>query len=115
MNGQLLFLCGDVMTGRGIDQLLAQPSSPELHESWIDDARDYVALAERRSGPLPRRVTPAYIWGDALEVLDREKPEVRIVNLETAVTRSDDWSEEKGIHYRMHPGNVGGLSVAGVD
>src|ERR1700682_4474625 len=27
-----LFLCGDVMTGRGIDQVLPHPSDPRLHE-----------------------------------------------------------------------------------
>ena len=27
-----LFLCGDVMTGRGIDQILPHPNNPALHE-----------------------------------------------------------------------------------
>ena len=27
-----LFLCGDVMTGRGIDQVLPHPNDPTLHE-----------------------------------------------------------------------------------
>ena len=27
-----IFLCGDVMTGRGIDQILPYPSNPELKE-----------------------------------------------------------------------------------
>ena len=39
-----LFLCGDVMTGRGVDQILMCPGAPELHESHVRDARDYVAL-----------------------------------------------------------------------
>ena len=42
-----LFLCGDVMTGRGIDQALPHPSNPILYEPYIRDARDYVDLAER--------------------------------------------------------------------
>ena len=50
-----LFLCGDVMTGRGVDQILRHPSDPILYESFIEDARQYVALAERVSGPIPRR------------------------------------------------------------
>src|SRR6516165_2885986 len=29
-----IFLCGDVMTGRGIDQILAQPCDPILHETY---------------------------------------------------------------------------------
>ncbi len=52
-----LFLCGDVMTGRGIDQAL------------------------------------------------------RIVNLETAITSAETPWPGKGIHYRMHPQNIGCLSA----
>ena len=48
----ILFLCGDVMTGRGIDQILPHPGKPQLHEPWIRDARDYVRLAERENGPI---------------------------------------------------------------
>jgi hypothetical protein len=41
-----LFLCGDVMTGRGVDQILAHPCPPGIQEPYVRDARDYVALAE---------------------------------------------------------------------
>ena len=51
-----LFLCGDVMLGRGIDQILAHPSDPVLHESFVRDARRYLALAEAVSGDIPRNV-----------------------------------------------------------
>ena len=30
-----LFLCGDVMTGRGIDQILPHPSNPKLYEPYV--------------------------------------------------------------------------------
>jgi hypothetical protein len=50
-----LFLCGDVMLARGIDQTLAEPCDPKLYEPHMDDARDYVASAEEASGPIPRR------------------------------------------------------------
>ena len=42
------------------------------------------------------------------------QPDVRIVNLETAVTVSEHWVD-KGINYRMNPANVGCLTVAGID
>lgn len=29
-----LFLAGDVMTGRGVDQILTRPSVPEIHEPF---------------------------------------------------------------------------------
>jgi poly-gamma-glutamate capsule biosynthesis protein CapA/YwtB (metallophosphatase superfamily) len=110
-----LFLCGDVMTGRGIDQILQQPSPPELHEPWVCDARDYVDLAERANGPIPRRVDAAYIWGDALTELTRVAPVARIINLETSITTSDSYWPGKPIHYRMHPANIDCLTVARID
>jgi poly-gamma-glutamate synthesis protein (capsule biosynthesis protein) len=109
-----LFLCGDVMTGRGIDQILARPSDPTLHEGYVQTALGYVALAESKNGAIPRRVVPAYIWGDALAELARANPDARIVNLETAVTTSEDWLD-KGINYRMHPANVACLAAARLD
>ena len=110
-----LFLCGDVMTGRGIDQILVHPSYPQLFEPYVRSAEDYVALAERDAGPIPRRVDPAYIWGEALDELERMRPDARIINLETAVTSSDDAWPGKGIHYRMHPANVECLTAAKLD
>jgi poly-gamma-glutamate synthesis protein (capsule biosynthesis protein) len=109
-----LFLAGDVMTGRGVDQILAHPSAPELHEPFVTDAREYLRLAEQVSGPVPRAVGPDYIWGDARAEWERVAPAARLVNLETSITRSDDY-ERKGINYRMHPDNVGCLRAAGVD
>jgi poly-gamma-glutamate synthesis protein (capsule biosynthesis protein) len=110
-----LLLAGDVMTGRGIDQLLPQPSDPLLHEPYVRDARDYVRLAERVHGPIERPVAPEYPWGDALAEIDRRAPDLRIANLETAVTTASTPWPGKGIHYRMHPANVGCLSAARID
>jgi poly-gamma-glutamate capsule biosynthesis protein CapA/YwtB (metallophosphatase superfamily) len=113
--GVTIFLGGDVMTGRGIDQILPHPSDPVIHESFVRDARDYVGLAERVNGPIPRGVPFAYIWGDAIEELDRVRPAARIVNVETSITRSDDYWPGKGINYRMHPANVASLTSARID
>lgn len=109
-----LFLCGDVMTGRGIDRIMAKPCPPRLYEPAVKDAGDYVAMAERANGPIPAPVDPAYIWGEALTVLAQARPDVRVINLETAVTRSED-AADKGINYRMSPENAGCLTAAGVD
>jgi poly-gamma-glutamate capsule biosynthesis protein CapA/YwtB (metallophosphatase superfamily) len=110
-----LFLCGDVMTGRGVDQILAHPCPPGIQEPYVRDARDYVALAEEANGPISRSVSESYIWGDALQELERIAPDARIVNLETSVTTSDDFWPGKSIHYRMHPRNVGCLTAGRVD
>jgi poly-gamma-glutamate capsule biosynthesis protein CapA/YwtB (metallophosphatase superfamily) len=110
-----LFLCGDVMTGRGIDQIQAHPSDPAIHEPSVSDAREYVLLAEQANGPVPRAVDPGYIWGDALDAWKRLQPDARIINLETSVTRSGKHSTAKAIHYRMHPSNVTCLTRAQPD
>lgn len=110
-----LFLCGDVMTGRGIDQVLPHSVPPALHESYVKDARAYVTLAERAHGPVSPPVGYAYVWGDALQILKDKRPQARIINLETSITTSADYWPGKGVHYRMHPGNVPCLEAAGVD
>jgi len=109
-----IFLCGDVMTGRGIDQILPHPSDPRIYEEVVSDARTYIQLAEEVNGPVPRPVDPSYIWGDAITELQQAAPGARIINLETSVTGSDEpWP--KGINYRMSPANVGCLAAAGID
>jgi poly-gamma-glutamate capsule biosynthesis protein CapA/YwtB (metallophosphatase superfamily) len=110
-----LFLTGDVMTGRGIDQVLPAPSDPQLYESYVTDAREYVALAERAHGKIRKPVSLDYVWGDALAELERVAPDARIVNLETAITASAEPWPGKDIHYRMRPTNVGCLTAARLD
>lgn len=109
-----LFLCGDVMCGRGIDQVLAYPCDPQIYEGYVRSAEDYVALAEQANGPIPRHNGPDYVWGAALDEFERMQPQARIINLETAVTRSDDHAV-KGINYRMSPENADCLSAARID
>lgn len=108
-------LTGDVMTGRGIDQILRHPSAPVLYESYIHDARDYVRLAEAVNGPITAPVSADYVWGNALAGIARIAPDLRIVNLETAVTTSAHAWPGKGINYRMHPANVDCLTAAHID
>jgi poly-gamma-glutamate capsule biosynthesis protein CapA/YwtB (metallophosphatase superfamily) len=108
-------LAGDVMIGRGVDQIMAQPADPELYESWARSAVRYVELAEEASGPLPRKVRPSYVWGDTLAHLDALDVDARVVNLETAITgRGIPWPD-KGIHYRVHPVNADCLTAGGID
>lgn len=110
-----LFLAGDVMTGRGIDQALKYSVEPVLYESYVKDARDYLFLAERESGRLNLPVSYRYIWGDALKVWKQQDPHLKVVNLETSITTNDEPWPRKGIHYRMHPKNVELFTLAGVD
>ncbi|BFU44536.1 CapA family protein [Krasilnikovia sp. MM14-A1004] len=108
-----LALGGDVMLGRGIDQILGHPGDPALWETYVHDARDYVRLAEAVNGPVPRRADPRWPWGDALPHL--RDADVRVLNLETAVTAGGAPAAGKGIHYRLHPANLTCLTAARPD
>ncbi len=103
------------MLGRGVDQILPHPGDPVLREPCVTDARDYVRLAEAANGPIPRPVGFSWPWGDALEVLEEAAPDLRVVNLETSVTRSDDFALGKAVHYRMNPANLPALAAARPD
>src|SRR3981081_1927938 len=109
-----LFLCGDVMTGRGIDQILPHPCDPLLHEAYVKSATDYVLLAEQVNGRISRAVKFSYVWGVALQELTHEQPDARIINLETSITRRGAFVP-KGINYRMSPENAACLFSADID
>ena len=110
-----LFMCGDVMTGRGIDQVLPYPSDPRLYEPYMRSAKGYLQIAEKVNGPIQRPVDFSYIWGDALQEMEHVMPDLRVINLETAVTKSNDYWKGKGINYRMHPRNIPILTAARID
>ncbi|MGV9697137.1 CapA family protein [Streptomyces sp. NPDC003470] len=111
----MLSLGGDVMLGRGVDQILPHPGDPALRETYVRDARDYVGLAEAANGPIPRPVGFRWPWGEALAALDEAAPDVRLVNLETSVTGDGDFMPGKGVHYRMSPANLPCLAAARPD
>ncbi len=110
-----LFLCGDVMLGRGVDQILPHPGDPELREEYMRDARAYVRLAERANGPIPWPAGFGWPWGDALAALAGAAPDARVINLETGVTHSGGFAPGKAVHYRMSPGNLPAVTVAHPD
>lgn len=103
------------MTGRGIDQILPHHVDPTLREPVVDDARTYVALAERTNGAITKPVDFAWPWGEALTVLNEFAPDVRLLNLETSITDDGQFARGKGVHYRMHPDNVACLTVVRPD
>lgn len=110
-----IFMCGDVMTGRGIDQVLPYPGDPHIHEPYMKSAKGYVKLAENVNGPIQKPVSCAYIWGDAIDELKRNVPDLKIINLETSITKSNDYWEDKTLHYRMHPENIACIAAAGIE
>ncbi|MBW6534027.1 MAG: CapA family protein [Mariniphaga sp.] len=110
-----LFLCGDVMTGRGIDQALPHPVHPVLYESWVKNAQVYLKLAEQKNGKIEIPVSWDYIWGDAMKIWDENQPNLKLINLETSITTFPEPWPGKGINYRMNPKNIQVLKVAGID
>ncbi len=110
-----LFLCGDVMTGRGIDQVLPYSVDPKIYEAYVKNAKDYVRLAERKNGSIPQPVSYTYIWGDALQVWQQVEPDLKLINLETSITEQPEPWPGKEVQYRMHPNNVEVLTAAGID
>src|SRR2546421_261288 len=65
--------------------------------------------------PIPRRAGFSWPWGDALRMLDDLAPDVRVINLETSITRSAGFAPGKALHYRMSPGNVACVAAARPD
>jgi poly-gamma-glutamate capsule biosynthesis protein CapA/YwtB (metallophosphatase superfamily) len=110
-----LFLSGDIMLGRGVDQILKHSVDPTLSEDYVKDAREYVKLAIAKNGPLPENRPVDYVWGDALKILKNFNPDIKVANLNTAVTTNHEQWSMKGIHYRMHPKNVEVLQAANFD
>jgi poly-gamma-glutamate synthesis protein (capsule biosynthesis protein) len=47
--------------------------------------------------------------------LERVAPDLRIINLETSVTKSDDYWKGKEVQYRMHPENIDCITAAKID
>src|SRR6478609_6182779 len=107
----VIFLTGDVMTGRAIDQLLPHPGDPTLRESVVSDARTYISLAEQANGPIPAPIDFSWPWGEALEIVEGFAPDVRLLNLETSITGRGEFARGKVVHYRMHPDNIGCLTA----
>jgi poly-gamma-glutamate synthesis protein (capsule biosynthesis protein) len=66
------------------------------------------------NGRIPRAVKFSYVWGAALQELTPAQPDVRIINLETSITRRGAFVP-KGINYRMSPENAVCLVSADID
>ena len=106
-----VLLGGDVMLGRGVDQILPHPGAPVLHEPYMRDARGYVRLAEHANGPIPRPADWPWPWGEVLALLDDAAPDVRVINLETTITADGEFADRKPVCYRMHPDNLPALTA----
>ena len=62
-----------------MDQILPCPADPQIHESYLKSADDYVRLAERANGPIERPVSFDYVRGDALAEIECRRRDARII------------------------------------
>ena len=97
------------MTGRAIDQLPPHPGDPTLRESFVTDARSYIALAEQTNGPIPAPIDFAWPWGEALTSSTSSRL-MSGAQSETSITAGSEFAPGKAVHYRMHPDNIGCLA-----
>lgn len=109
-----LFLGGDVMLGRAVDQLFKYKNDATLYESYVKIATYYLPDAMKRFITLNGYVDDDYVWGDLLTSKLFRNADLKIINLETSVTTSRD-HQNKAVLYKMHPGNINVIKVAGID
>jgi poly-gamma-glutamate synthesis protein (capsule biosynthesis protein) len=109
-----IFLGGDVMTGRAIDQLFHTHNADGFGKPKDIPAQQYLVASAKLNGAEILPLSHDYIWGVALSILDNANVDLRLVNLETAITTAAAW-DKKAFNFRMHPANVGCLTAARID
>lgn len=115
-----LLLCGDVMMAHGLDPM--PPRQDEDGERHLQSVLDYVREAVSRHTPLPPPLSFEYPWGDALALLRREQPDLRLVNLPAPITarEASECRPPPGClsvhrHGRLHPLQLPLLAALGID
>ncbi|GMQ87881.1 MAG: hypothetical protein BMS9Abin08_1093 [Gammaproteobacteria bacterium] len=76
-----LFLCGDVMTGRGVDQALPHPGDPQLYEP-LQIKRFRLNRATGKDVQRPKKVLDreSRKWGARIEMKDGHALVLRFTN-----------------------------------
>lgn len=109
-----LLLCGDVMTGRGIDQIFKYKNDFTLYEFFVKDARYYIPKEMKKYIEENKFVPYNYIWGDLLQISLFINSNLKIINLETSITTSNK-PQNKEVLYKMHPKNIQVIKEANID
>ena len=110
-----IFLCGDVMTARGIDQALPHPYAPPsfTRATSICDRLSASCRTDKR----PRAAACGFrlrLGRGARRMAERAAACANCQSLETSITHSEAF-EPKGINYRMSPQNALCLTAAALD
>lgn len=117
---RFLIYGGDSMLGRAVNLTLPwqSPGDEVVTDSCM--ASHYLQMAlhggEQEAGELQRmrqeNADGSRLWGDLLHLRFDPPPDVRLLNLETAVTETITNKDipNKGINYHMHSNNVAALT-----
>lgn len=113
---RVLIYGGDAMLGRAVNLTLPHQSPGDEHIADSCEAEHYLEMAlhggEQEHGELQRMREQNHdgrrLWGDLLTLQFDPPPDVRLMNLETAVTKTITNQDipHKGINYHMHIGNL---------
>lgn len=109
-----LFLGGDVMLGRALDALMPHPSDPRPLEGSTSSPKAHLSLIESARGKMMRPLAPESVWNDLLPDLRSTQIDLRLINLECAITTSDDL-QPRPFATRLHPGNLRFLQAIAPD
>lgn len=107
-----LFLAGDFMPGRGIDAVMPRPCPLEIREGFCASSIEYARLAERKHKKRfpgenqQTKLSARDVLGEASKLIERYEPHVKLINLETSVTKKSTFYPNKGINYRASEENV---------
>ncbi len=104
-----LFLAGDFMPGRGIDAVMPRPCPLEIREGFCTSSIEYARLAERKHKkrfPDHQTLSARDVLGEASKLIERYEPHVKLINIETSVTKKSTFYPNKGINYRASEENV---------
>jgi poly-gamma-glutamate capsule biosynthesis protein CapA/YwtB (metallophosphatase superfamily) len=96
---------GDIMLGRLIDGLIPINVSDEEDASHCRLIREHIPNLQNYNSASP--------WGDTLPLF--HSADLNLINLETAVTTSEDKWPNKVFNYRAHPERVQCLKEARID
>lgn len=109
-----LFLGGDVMLGRALDALMPHPSDPRPLEGSTSSPKAHLSLIESARGKMMRPLAPESVWNDLLPDLRSTQIDLRLINLECAITTSEDL-QPRPFATRLHPGNLRFLQAIAPD
>lgn len=102
-------IVGDVMLGRLIDQIFP---THNIDMKEYDYAELILSRYPKKQKELQQKKYQ-YVWGNILPAFLQS--DVRMINLETAVTTHEKKWPHKAFNYRMHPDNLQSLVEAKID